>query len=102
MSELDGLFGVLTCWQFLAVLMAACLAAGLPWAAYAGHHAGSHGPGLLLIIAGSMFGGVLTLLSADTRAAVGFFGGGAAGLVVGVGITAVMTTRWVRAQASGG
>lgn len=102
MSELDGLVDVMTGWQFLAVLMGACLAIGLPWAAYTGHHTGSHGPGLLLIAAGAMFGGVLTLLSADAQAVFGIFGGGAAGLVAGVGVAAAMTNRWVRAEASGG
>ncbi|MFD5425501.1 hypothetical protein [Streptomyces sp. NPDC127084] len=50
MSELDALLDVLAGWQFTAVLIAASLAICLPWAAYTGHHTGSHAPGLVLIM----------------------------------------------------
>ncbi len=104
MSELDGLLDVLTGWQFAAALMAASLAIGLPWAAYTGHHTGSHGPGLVLIIGGVTFSvGVPTVLSADAQSVVfGFLGGGAVGLIVGVAVCVVMSMRWVRAESSAG
>ncbi|MFE9121314.1 hypothetical protein [Streptomyces sp. NPDC007172] len=94
----DGLLDVVTGWQFAAAVMAASLAVGLPVAAYAGHHTGSPGPGVLLIIVGAGLSiGVPWIVGAKNETGLGLLGGAAAGLVLGAGISVVMAMRWARA-----